>query len=344
MPPLRLHILVLRDCTALVPVGFADMLRKSLALAASLPAPRARRDIDVTLVSATRERTVEGAGGIRIRCDASLSEVKKSDLVLVPAVDPDISTHLAMNHDVVPWLRRIFLAGSDVASACTGAFLLAEAGLLERKAATTHWAFQDEFRRRYPRVRLEPQAIVVDQGRVVTSGGATSFLSLSLYIVERVLGADVARMASKMFLVDVNKSPQTAYAMFATQKTHGDEDILRAQSILEEDLANPLSVDELARRTAMSRRNFVRRFKSATGNAPRDYVQRLRVEAAKRTLETTPHPITKVATDVGYQDPVAFRKLFARSTGLTPADYRARYGPRRAPALVVARRSGGSRN
>jgi len=325
MTPLRIHVLALRDCTAFVPVGLVDMLRKSAALAGTLPGPVARRGIEVTLVSAGRQPTIAGIGGVRLRCDAALCEVASSDLVLVPALDPDVVEHLALNRGVVPWLRGIYDAGADVASACTGAFLLAEAGLLDRKAATTHWAFQDAFRRRYPQVRLEPEAIVVDQGRVVTSGGATSFLNLALYLIERVLGADVARAASRMFLIDVNKAPQSAYAMFATQRAHGDDDILRAQDIIESELTHALTVDELARRVTMSRRNFVRRFRRATGNAPREYVGRVRVEAAKRALERTQRPIAAIAADVGYDDVVAFRQLFARSTGLTPSEYRARH-------------------
>jgi transcriptional regulator GlxA family with amidase domain len=316
--------LALHDCTALVPVGLVDMLRKAITLAAEMSVPA--RDIELTLVSATREREITLAGGVRLVCDAVLHEVTASDLVLVPALDPDIVIHLELNRDVPPWLRGLHDAGADIAAACTGAFLLAEAGLLDGKSATTHWAFQEAFRERYPRVRLQPSAIVVDQGRVITSGGATSFLSLSLHIVERVLGMEVARAASKMFLIDANKSPQSAYAIFGPQKDHSDEEILRAQGIIERELAASLSVDDLARQVTMSRRNFVRRFKAATGNAPREYLQRARIEAAKRALETTRRPIGTVAGDVGYDDVVAFRRMFARLTGLTPSDYRARYG------------------
>lgn len=338
MTPLRLQVLVLRDCTALVPIGFVDMLRKSAELALTLPGRRGRRGVEITLVSADTQRTVIGAGGVRLQCDAVIADAGPCDLVLVPALDPDVVEHLALNRDAVPWLQRAFAEGSDVASACTGAFLLAEAGMLDGKAATTHWAFQDAFRSRYPRVSLQPQAIVVDQGRVITAGGATAFFTLVLYIVERMLGAEVARAASRMFLIDVNKAPQNAYAMFGTQKTHGDEEILRAQGIIESHLSRAPSVEELAASVAMSRRNFVRRFKSATGNAPRDYVQRVRVEAAKRALENGQRTIAAVANEVGYGDVVAFRKLFARWTGLTPTDYRARYGPRTAPTIVVKRR------
>jgi transcriptional regulator GlxA family with amidase domain len=313
------HVLALRDCTALVPVGLMDMLRKSIELSAP------DRTLAVSLVSASGERTVELAGGVRLHCDAVLDEITASDLVLVPAVDPEIPAHLELNAAVVPWLRDIHAAGADVASACTGAFLLGEAGLLDGRAATTHWAFQAEFRARYPKVDLQPQAIVVDQGRVITSGGATSFLSLALHVVERLLGSEVARAASKMFLIDPNKSPQGAYAIFGPQKGHGDADVLRAQDIIERELASPLSVDDLARHVAMSRRNFVRRFTAATGNNPREYLQRARIEAAKRALERTRSPVAAVACDVGYEDVVAFRRMFTRLTGLTPSAYRARY-------------------
>jgi transcriptional regulator GlxA family with amidase domain len=336
-------VLVLRDCTTFVPVGYADLLRKSIALAATLPLPRPVPRIELSLISAGTTREVTGIGGIRLRCDAVAHPGARSDLVLVPALDPDVIRHLELNRSVVPWLRRAYDRGATLASACTGAFLLAEAGLLDGKSATTHWAFQDTFRARYPRVQLRPEAIIVDQGRVVTAGGATSFLSLALYLVERLLGPEVARAASKMFLVDVNKSPQSAYAIFATQKTHGDEAILRAQDLLERDLANCPTVPELARRVAMSPRNFVRRFHQATGNSPREYIQRLRIEEAKRALEGAPRRLPAVAGAVGYRDLVAFRRLFQRWTGLSPSEYRGRYGPRSAPGMVRASRRPRSR-
>ncbi|MGH3879757.1 MAG: GlxA family transcriptional regulator [Actinophytocola sp.] len=333
----RVHVLVLRDSPALVSVGLMDMLRKADALAAEL-SPTPRR-LATTLVSPGPDRTVALAGGIRLECEATIDEVDVPDLVVVPALDPDIQEHLELNAAVPPWLRRVYDAGADVASACTGAFALAEAGLLDGKAATTHWAFQADLARRYPAVELRPQAIIVDQGRVVTAGGATSFLSLSLHLVERLLGGEIARAASKMFLIDPNKSPQGAYAIFGPQKAHGDEEILRAQGIIEQELALPLTVDDLARQVVMSRRNFVRRFTAATGNSPREYLQRARIEAAKRALETTRRPVATVASDVGYEDVVAFRRMFARITGLAPSAYRARYGLAEPGALVSSRRA-----
>jgi transcriptional regulator GlxA family with amidase domain len=324
----RVHVLALRDCTAFVPIGIVDMLRKAAML------PGARRAVEVVLVAPGGSPTVVGAGGIRIRCGQRLDETRDSDLVVVPAVDPDVVHHLDRNRAVVPWLRERYARGADVASVCTGAFLLGEAGLLDHRAATTHWAFQDQFARRYPRVRLLPQAILVDQGRVLTSGGATSFLNLSLHLVERVFGVDVARAASKMFLVDINKAPQSAYAMFASQKTHDDRDVLRAQQMIEDRPSRVPPVEQLARAVAMSPRTFARRFRNATGNSPLEYTQRVKIEAAKRALETGER-IASVAGSVGYSDAASFRRLFARITGLSPADYRARYGPAYAPSTIA---------
>jgi transcriptional regulator GlxA family with amidase domain len=275
---------------------------------------------------------------MRLQCDESIATVRRSDIVVIPALDPDVEEHLARNRDVVPWLQRMYLTGADVASVCTGAFLLGEAGLLDGRAATTHWAFQELLARRHPRVEILPQAILVDQGRVLTAGGATSFLNLALHLVERVFGVEVARASSKMFLIDMNKAPQSAYAMFSSQKLHQDQDILRAQSMIERHAGRTPTIDRLAREVAMSPRTFVRRFRQSTGNSPREYIQRVKVEAAKRALESGER-VSAVAGVVGYADAAAFRRLFARLTGLAPADYRARYGPSAAPVTIRARAS-----
>jgi transcriptional regulator GlxA family with amidase domain len=290
--------------------------------------------VKLKLVSAGDRPLVRAFGGLELRADATLRTAGPADVIVVPAVDPDLDEHIAANRAVVPWLRRAFAGGADVASACTGAFLLAEAGLLDGRAATTHWAFQELLAARHPRLRLQPQAILVDQGRVVTAGGATSFINLALFLVERLLGREVAWAASRMFLIDPNKSPQGAYAMFSTQKAHGDAAILRAQEIIEADVTRVPSVDALARRVAMSPRTFVRRFHGATGNTPREYIQRVRIEAAKRALEAGGESVGEIARRVGYGDVAGFRKIFVRLTGLVPADYRARYGPHAAPAWV----------
>lgn len=335
--PLRVHVLALHECAPIVPVGMMDLLRKSIELSATVPASRPRRAVQLSLIAPGAKRDVVCANGLVVRADRTLANAGPADVIVVPALDPDIVARIAQNKAVVPWLRREYARGADVASACTGAFLLGEAGLLDGRTATTHWAFQSLLAQRHPAVRLAPQAVLCDQGRVITAGGATSFINLALLLVERLLGPDVAWAASKFFLIDPNKSPQGAYAAFSSQKDHGDAQILRAQEMIERDVGG--SVDTLARKVALSPRTFSRRFVDATGNTARDYIQRVRVEAAKRALERG-DAVGTVAERVGYGDATAFRKLFSRLAGITPAEYRARYGPRAAPAWepVTARR------
>lgn len=336
---IQIHILVMKNCAPIVPIGTIDLLRKSIALASTMLPPRDRSGqptIDLTLVAAQNDLQVECAGGVRLLCDKTLRTAGRCDIAIVGALDPDVVESLALNRPAIEWVKRVYAHGSDVASACTGSFVLAEAGLLDERAATTHWAFQPLFTARYPSVRMMPAAVIVDQGRIITAGGATAFVNLVLLLVERLFGHDVAWAASKMFLIDPNKSPQSAYAAFSSQKDHGDPPILRAQELIEAEIkkGDGPSVEDLAKRVALSRRTFVRRFQSATGNTPRDYIHRVRVEAAKRSLERG-DAVMSVAGSVGYDDAVAFRKIFVRLTGLTPAEYRARYGPRAAPAFEL---------
>ena len=335
--PLRVHVVVLHDCTPFVPVGIAELLRKAQIVAADFPKAQGR-PIDVRLVSPGRSLTVTCAGKIRLRCGETTARVRRSSLVIVPALDGDLPELLAKNRAVVPWLRRLYMAGADVASVCTGAFLLGEAGLLDGRAATTHWAFQELLARRCPRTEVMPQAILVDQGRVLTAGGATSFLNLALHLIERFYGAEVAHASSKLFLIDVNKAPQSAYAMFSSQKLHDDRDILRAQSLIERHAARSTRIERIAREVGMSVRSFARRFRICTGNSPGEYIQRVKVEAAKRALESGAR-VSAVAEVAGYADAAAFRRLFARLTGLTPSEYRARYGPSSPPVTIRGRLS-----
>ncbi|MEZ4224778.1 MAG: helix-turn-helix domain-containing protein [Polyangiaceae bacterium] len=329
--PLRVQLLAFQDCTAIVPVGLFDLLRKSIELSQVGPDDASRRRVDLSLIAVGRGRKVTAAGGLELSCDGALADTAPGDAVVVPALDPDVMHSLERNQQVVPWLRQAHHAGSDVLSACTGAFALAEAGLLDGRRATTHWAFQQDLQQRYPRVKVEHQAILVDQGRIVTAGGATSFINLAHFLVERLLGQGIARAASQMFLIDANKAPQGAYAVFSSQKRHGDEAVLRAQELIEASPAGVPAMDQLAHAVALSRRTFARRFLAATGNTPREYVQRVRMEAAKRALEDG-KSVAETAERVGYGDPVAFRKIFVQVVGLTPAEYRARYGPRHHPA------------
>jgi len=314
-------ILVFEDCTPLTSIGSLEILDKSARLHRDSGGPQV---FSLALVGLGPNPVVTAAG-YPVYCHTTIDHAGTPDLVIVPALDGDILAQLERNHRAVAWVRRMYEAGADVVSLCTGAFVLAEAGLLDGRQATTHWAAEPLFRSRYPRVDLRPERMIVDEGRVCTGGGATSFLTVMIYLVEKHCGAETARDAARMFLIDINKGPQTAYAIFATQKDHGDEQILRAQSMIESRAGGSYTVQTLADAVGISRRHFVRRFKGGTGNTPQEYIQRVRVEAAKRELERGGATFAQVAAHVGYEDLGSFRRVFGRITGVSPSEYRRRY-------------------
>jgi transcriptional regulator GlxA family with amidase domain len=322
--PLDVCVLVMDGCATLASIGPMDILSTAGRMHAQLRGEDPRDPFfRVRLVSTTAD-TLVSANSYSVQCHASIDKVRKTDLVIIPAFDGDVLSQMQGNRACIPWVRRMYDNGAAVASICTGAFVLAETGLLDGKRATTHWAAQDLFRQRYPRVRVAPEQIVVDNGRICTSGGATSFLTLTAYLVEKYCGSETARYVAKIFLIDVNKGPQTAYAIFSTQKNHTDSAILEAQAMIERSGSPMLSVAQLAKEVAMSRRNFIRRFKSATGNTPKEYMQRVRVEAAKHALEAGNDPVDAIASRTGYDDAGSFRKVFKRLTGVSPIEYRRR--------------------
>jgi transcriptional regulator GlxA family with amidase domain len=315
-------VLVMGGCATLSSIGPTDILFTAGRMHARLKGQE-QPFFRVRLVS-TAPRALVSVNDYALQCHTTIDKVRKTDLVIIPAFDGDVLSQMEGNRACIPWVRRMHDNGADVASICTGAFVLAEAGLLDGKRATTHWAAQDLFRQRYPSVRMAPEQIVVDNGRICTSGGATSFLTLTAYLVEKYCGPETARGVAKIFLIDVNKGPQTAYAVFGTQKNHADSAILEAQALIERAQGPLHSVADLAAAVAMSRRNFIRRFKSATGNTPMEYIQRVKVESAKHALESGDDPVDTVAARSGYEDAGSFRKIFKRLTGVSPIEFRRR--------------------
>jgi len=316
-------VLMFKGCTSLSSIGPLDILWTAGRMPGSGGVAEAEPFFNVRLVSASTNPLMSPTG-IPIHCHATMKEIRRADLVIVPAFDGDVLSQLEANGAAAPWVWAMHDGGADIASICTGAFVLAEAGLLDGKTATTHWAAQDLFRQRYPRIRVLSEQIVVDHGRVCTSGGATSFLTLVAYLVEKYRGPEAARQVAKIFLIDINKGPQTAYAIFSTQKNHTDRPILEAQEMVEHQGSRDMSVADLAGRVNMSTRNFIRRFKAATGNTPIEYIQRVRMENAKHALESGSEPVDLVANRIGYEDVGAFRSVFKRVTGVSPTEYRRR--------------------
>jgi transcriptional regulator GlxA family with amidase domain len=281
---------------------------------------------DVEIVTLNGE-PVSGFNKIPILPHRSATEVEATDLVVVSSF-MDIET-LSTCKAGIPWLRHQFETGATIAAVCAGSFFLAETGLLDGKRATTHWGLADEFRRRFPRVRLDPNLLIADEGRLLTSGACTSYIDLAVYLIARFHGSTVALQSSKALLHDFSRESQTPYIVYQPRKDHGDAKILAIQEHLERHYNQDFDANKVALNGGMSRRTFERRFKSATGDTPLAYLQRTRVEAAKQLLESGLPTFDEVAYRVGYEDSSFFRKLFIKHTGLRPRDYRMKF--RRSP-------------
>ena len=278
----------------------------------------------VQLVGLTKEIHLQN-GLFTVHVDKLLSEVGAPDLIVIPAISGDIQTALAVNQAFIPWIVDKYKGGSEVASLCIGAFLLASTGLLRGRKCSTHWLYANEFRAMFPDIELVDGNIITEANRLYSSGGAASYWNLLLYLVEKYVDRDTAILASKFFAIDMERESQAAFMMFQGQKDHEDAEIKQAQAFIEGHFSDKITVDELADKYRIGKRSFERRFKKATNNTVAEYIQRVKIEAAKRTLEKSRKNITEVMFEVGYSDTKAFRDVFKRITGLTPIEYRNKY-------------------
>jgi transcriptional regulator GlxA family with amidase domain len=229
------------------------------------------------------------------------------------------------NKEFVPWILEQYKQGAEIASLCLGAFLLAATGLLEGRKCATHWLAAQAFRQMFPDVNLVEDKIITAEEGIYSSGGAYSSLNLILYLVEKYAGREAAVFCSKAFQIDIQRNSQSPFMIFKGQKAHEDEPVKKAQEFIETNFQNKITVDELASMLAVSRRNLERRFKKATANTVVEYIQRVKIEAAKQSLESSRENVNEVMYKVGYSDPKAFRTTFKRITGLSPVQYRNRY-------------------
>jgi transcriptional regulator GlxA family with amidase domain len=278
----------------------------------------------VQLVGLNKETALSN-GLFTIKPDLTLDETVKTDLIIIPAVHGDANKVIADNSDFFPWIIKQYKAGAEVVSLCIGAFLLASTGLLNNRSCTTHWLAADDFRKRFPDVNLVPYKIITDENGIYTSGGAYSSLNLILYLVEKFAGRDAAITSSKIFEIDIERNSQSLFIIFHGQKDHDDDVIKKAQEFIENNYAEKITVDNLASMLALSRRHLERRFKKATSNTVVEYMQRVRIEAAKMSLETIRENVNEVMYNVGYTDTKAFRMIFKKITGLSPIEYRNKY-------------------
>lgn len=265
-------------------------------------------------------------GGIQIHPNVALKDVGKTDLIFIPTTGLSLDDVLERNARIVPWLKRRSMRGVAVASVCSGVGLVAAAGLLNGKRATTHWALAERFREKYPLVKWMPELMVTEDRGFYCGGGVNASLDLSIYLVERFCGHEIAMQTAKALLIETPRAWQAGFAIVPLKTDHTDDMISDAQEWMHKNFSKTFALDDLADRVGMSMRNFVRRFKQATGDSPLIYLQKLRIAAAKRMLESTHRSIQETGEAVGYQDVAFFRSLFQRHSGISPGEYRGKWG------------------
>ncbi|MBL7718016.1 MAG: helix-turn-helix domain-containing protein [Flavipsychrobacter sp.] len=278
----------------------------------------------VQLVGIDMETPVSG-GRFTVHADVLFNHVTNTDLIIIPAIDGDLKEGIANNRKFIPWIKGMYAGGAEVASLCLGAFLLAATGLLNGRKAATHWVAANEFRIMFPEVNLVDNKIVTEENGIYCSGGAFSYLNLLLHLVEKLAGRDMAILCAKVFAIEIDRKGQSPFMIFHGQKGHEDTEVRKAQDFIEQHYTEKITVDQLADKFAVGRRSFERRFKKATGNTVAEYINRVKIEAAKKELEAGRKNVNEVMYDMGYTDNKNFRTLFKKLTGLSPMAYRARY-------------------
>jgi transcriptional regulator GlxA family with amidase domain len=279
---------------------------------------------DVQLVGLSKETPISG-GSFTVNAGLLIGDVKKTDLIIIPALDGEITSAIENNKEFIPWIIQQHQDGAEVASLCMGAFLLASTGLVKGKKCATHWMAANDFKRMFPDVELVTEKIITDEQGIYSSGGAFSYLNLILYLIEKFAGREMAVLSSKVFAIEMERTSQSPFIIFQGQKDHADDPIKKAQDYIEQNYQEKISVEQLASLFALGRRNLERRFKKATANTVVEYIQRVKIEAAKMSLESSRESVNEVMYNVGYTDTKAFRSTFKRITGLSPMEYRNKY-------------------
>lgn len=269
-----------------------------------------------------RQQIVNGVFSLQV---APLNDADEIGLIILPSFGEQNDFASRNNREALDWVISQYRKGAEVASLCTGTFLLAATGLLEGKICATHWQAEAYFRQLFPQLNLHTSKIVTDQEGVYTAGGAVSSLNLALYLVEKYSGREAAIYCAKVLQIDIDRRSQSPFVLFDGLKDHKDDAIRTMQEFIEEHVGDRLTVDQLAIQCAMDRINFSRRFKRATRMSPADYIQRIKMEAAKRKFESTGKNINEVMYEVGYLDVKAFRSIFKKVVGLTPSEYKGKF-------------------
>jgi transcriptional regulator GlxA family with amidase domain len=281
------------------------------------------------LLASAGGKPVHCINQIQINAHMAIEDLVETDLLLIPTIGGNIEKVLANNRGLLAHIQKHYLAGADIASNCSGAFFLGEAGILDNKDATTHWGYAELFKQRYPRVNLKAEKLITQQGSIFCAGGGTAWYDLALLLIERYSGHDIARSTAKAHVMDMARGNQAAYGSLHSRKYHQDADILKIQDYLENNYVKNIRLDTLAQQFNLSPRTFIRRFKQATQQSPLHYLQTLRIEAAKKLLEVSNDSLETVVNQVGYEDLSSFTRLFKQRTELSPSQYRKNFTGRK---------------
>jgi transcriptional regulator GlxA family with amidase domain len=264
-------------------------------------------------------------GLFSVKPNIRIFEIRQTDLIVIPSLNHNYEISVKQNRLMTDWIKAQYSKGAEVASICTGAFLLASSGLLDGKSCSTHWSAADELRTKFPEIDIKMDKVITDEHGIYTNGGAYSFLNLVIYLIEKFYDRETAIYCAKVFQIEMDRKSQLSFVIFKGQKQHRDDLVKKAQEYIERHPHEKISIEELSSKLSVGRRNFDRRFIKATGDTPLEYSQRVKMESAKRALETSFKTVNEVMYDVGYSDPKAFREVFRKITGLSPMEYRNKY-------------------
>jgi transcriptional regulator GlxA family with amidase domain len=320
---LDVTVVLLRACLSSSMIAPAEVFRAAGCLWNRLHGEPSEPRFRVRVASLDG-RGVEGRRAV-LRSDCAIGDVKETDIIVLPPLGWDAADRIEGDSALLAWLREHHARGAYIASICTSVILLAEAGLLDGRTATAHWGVVERLSQRYPNVRWQPELFVTEDDRLICGAGVYAATDLSLYLVEKFCGREIALQCAKSLLLRMPRNRDAGYAILPLSRPHDDEKIRQAEDYLRGHFDTDVSIENLASRAGMSPRNFIRRFKAATGRLPGAYVQALRITIAKELLERGHLPVQAICTKVGYADAAFFRALFKRHTGMTPTQYRSTY-------------------
>jgi len=312
-------ILVPVNCVSTTAIGTVDLLSKANLLSG-------KNLIKYQFVGINKGEKVATDNGIPIVIQEALGTLKKVDWLFIPAMGGDIENNIRLNKSLIPWIQKFNKDGATIISMCTGAFLLAETGLLDGKNAVTHWHYESELKHRYPKIDLIKDKIIIDYNNILMAGGAGLYTNMVLYLIEKFLGNELCVAISKFSLYDLDRI-SSHFAIFEGQRKHGDQNILKIQYFLEKNYNQRITLNQLVDEFNLSKRTLGRKFKEKTGNTIVEYLQRIRIEKAKKLLEATSDRVFEIAMDCGYEDITFFSLIFKKYVGITPNIYRKKFNP-----------------